>query len=523
MAPEIRLRAGREPRRPGLRSRMDRVLEELRRVGKSEDIEAVHRLRVAIRRCRSFAAVMEEVDAHHGWTEMRRLPRKLFRAFGRLRDLHVIEASVKRLISADDRTQAPLLGRLQDEAAMRYRQLRRVARQFDQTGWRRLARVLPTRARLVPPNSLTARCLVQQRYKEFRRLHARAMRTESPASWHALRVGLKRFRYAVETILPSRSVAWDAALGEMQDLLGTISDLDVLVSWIAEESECVDSAARASIRDVVARERRASIERYCQRVCGDDGLLGEWKAGLLDREAIGRAAAARLNTTARASDPRPHRTAVIRQLALVLFDGLAASGAESRFKDARLRRIFRAAAQLHGIDVNGRHTSRHKAARKFLQAAPPPPGWKPSEWVLLAEVVRYHRGTEPAAEHEQFTRLSPDGQDRVRGLAGVLRLARGLVRCGVSGADGARVDHTAAYVRLRVAGLQDTEHNAARLAAARHLLEVYLRRPILIEFAAAPESIGASRLTSSSARSLAAPSGAAGPAVRQFRRAGGNR
>jgi exopolyphosphatase/pppGpp-phosphohydrolase len=141
--------------------------------------------------------------------------------------------------------------------------------------------------------------------------------------------------------------------------------------------------------------------------------------------------------------------------------------------------ILEAAALLHGIDVDDRRTARHKAARDFLRALPIPLGWHAHEWALLAEVVRYQRGAEPSARHKQFAQLSPEQRNDVRGLAGVLRLARGLRRCGVTAA--ARIDATAAYVRLRVSGLQDTEDNARLLAAAKHLLEVYLRRPILIE------------------------------------------
>ena len=53
------VRAGRPPG-AGLRAQMNRVLTELRRVRKSADADAVHDLRVAIRRCRSVATAMQE-------------------------------------------------------------------------------------------------------------------------------------------------------------------------------------------------------------------------------------------------------------------------------------------------------------------------------------------------------------------------------------------------------------------------------------------------------------------------------
>ena len=70
---------------------------------------------------------------------------------------------------------------------------------------------------------------------------------------------------------------------------------------------------------------------------------------------------------------------------------------------------------------------------------------------------------------------------------------------------GVRVDETAAYVRLRVSSFHDTEDNAVRLAAAKHLLEGYLRRPIIIESAKAAASIRAPRLVYRSTRFGSAP------------------
>ena len=133
------------------------------------------------------------------------------------------------------------------------------------------------------------------------------------------------------------------------------------------------------------------------------------------------------------------------------------------------------------------------------------------------------RGAEPAVRHRQFGRLSSEQQDRVRGLAGVLRLARVLQRCGVSVAAGVHVDATTAYVRLRVTGVEDTEENAARLAAAKHLLERYLRRPVLVDSAKAMRSIHALRLAHSSPGFTIPVSAGTRRAVRHIRPIAGKR
>jgi exopolyphosphatase/guanosine-5'-triphosphate,3'-diphosphate pyrophosphatase len=180
-------------------------------------------------------------------------------------------------------------------------------------------------------------------------------------------------------------------------------------------------------------------------------------------------------------DPRPRHTARVARLALRLFDMLIACGRQARARDDKARVILRAAAQLHGVRSPRRHASRQKAACAIVHALPMPPGWKADDWEVVALVIRYHRGTEPAPTHGRFARLRTTRQDLVRGLAGVLRVARALDHCGAMTPPRVRAEETVGGVRLRIRGLIDTREHAARLAAAKHLLEIYLRRPLLIE------------------------------------------
>jgi hypothetical protein len=61
-------------------------------------------------------------------------------------------------------------------------------------------------------------------------------------------------------------------------------------------------------------------------------------------------------------------------------------------------------------------------------------------------------------------------------------MSRVLIRrCGATTRPCVRADQTPVCARLRVASVANTRANAVRLAAARHLLEVFLRRPILIK------------------------------------------
>jgi len=70
-----------------------------------------------------------------------------------------------------------------------------------------------------------------------------------------------------------------------------------------------------------------------------------------------------------------------------------------------------------------------------------------------------------------------------------LRLARALRKCGVATGAGLRAAKSTDAIVLRVHGLADDVETAARLAAGKHLLEEYLRTPLIVKAAAMPEKV----------------------------------
>src|ERR1700687_603999 len=78
-----------EVKHSGLRHWMQRVLKQCAQVQRNFSADSVHDLRTALRRCRSIASGIAEIDSEPAWHEMRRESRKLFRRLGDLRDLHV--------------------------------------------------------------------------------------------------------------------------------------------------------------------------------------------------------------------------------------------------------------------------------------------------------------------------------------------------------------------------------------------------------------------------------------------------
>jgi CHAD domain-containing protein len=464
---------------------MERALKELEKVRASPEMDAVHDLRVALRRCRSVAAVMEEVDPDRSWREMRKLGRKLFRQLGDLRDVQVLEDWTRKLGGESDAVRLQLLALLEKQESELRESAIWAAGKFDTKAWRKLERGLQHRARVVPPDSLAAQCLALERLEAAKELHIRALRAEKPRPWHELRIGVKRFRYTVESLLPEKYELWGEHLKRVQDLLGEVHDLDVLADTIVHAAAEEPEETRARWAERIASERHTRIETYRQLTLGKTSLWHEWRAGLPHGETLEAAALARFHATARALDGNLRRTGQVSRLAMRLYDGLQRAQAAPIFAESGLRRVLRAAARLHGIGTGLDSKAPQRAARDFLRKLPLPAGWNREEWSLLVNVVRYHRGEQPTAEHKVFARLAEAEQQAICAMAGVLRLARALRKSGCETPVGLRVEKSVDALIVRAPGLQESEETAARLAAGKYLLERVLEQPLIVQSATA--------------------------------------
>jgi CHAD domain-containing protein len=489
MATVTTLPSGSQSEHRGLSFWMDRVIKELENVCSSPDADAVHDLRVAIRRCRSVASAMEEVDPDPAWPAMRKLPRKLFRRLGAVRDAQVMSEWIKKLAAESDAVRTHLQSAFESKELHLRENALRAAAKFDQKRWKRLERTLRHRSRFVPIGSLAAECLALERFENARELHGKALRTQKPKPWHALRIGVKRFRYTVESLLPEHYANWNDNLKRLQDLLGETHDLDVLAALVRKSGFAETEDSLNHWQEVIERERNERTATYRQLTLGKTSLWNIWRSGLPTNGRVAEAALARLRATARAVDPHVRRTSQVSRVAVALFDALRRADIAPAFSDPAIHRIMHAAARAHGVGEAGVGRSPHKSARKFLLGLAVPPGWSNEDWEVLAAAVRYHRGAEPRAKDGPFSNLSAEQQNSVRAVAGILRLARALRKCGVATGAGFRSEKSADAVMLRVPSLADDVDTASRLAAGKHLLEEYLRVPLILKAAAKPAKV----------------------------------
>lgn len=480
---------GTVPEHRGLSHWMQRVLQQLEILQSAPEKDAVHDLRVAIRRCRSVAAVMREVDPAPAWHQMRSLPKKLFRKLGELRDTQIMDEWVTEHGAENDKLRVSLHIFFQEREPKLQQACLRLASKFDDKSWRRLEGKLRKRARLVPPGTLAAQCLAVERLNEAKELHSKAARADKPTAWHNLRIGLKKFRYTVESLLPEQYELWSPNLKQLQDILGEVHDLDVLNVIIGQQAAGEAAELRAEWERTIQRQRSERLQEYRELTIGKNNVWHEWQQALPRHKRLQMAAYARLRVTARASNTHPRRAAQISRLSMALFDALGRAHCAPTFDDANMRRVLRSSARLCGLRLKDTNKAPQKSARDFLQERPVPPSWTRKEWELLAFTVRYHRGAEPGSANGAFAKLHEDQQANVQALAGILRLARGLRKSGVEHGFGFRAEKTAAAVLLHVPGLVDSAETAAHLAAAKHLLDTYLGKPLILQPAMQPQLV----------------------------------
>jgi CHAD domain-containing protein len=263
----------------GIELWMDRVVERAEQVRHGWDVDGVHDLRVALRRCRTMADALSEVNPGPGWRKMKRASRELFRALGELRDTQVKQARVKKLGPPADPLRKHMLRLLSRQEKKHRESAEQALDRFDRKEWKRLTRKLTSKARLFPTNSVVYQRLALARLNGAVELYQQARKRRSSIAWHQQRIGLKLFRYVVENFLPQRYEVWSEDLKRMQDLLGEVHDLDVLRGDIRRNADKRDPASVAGWIERIDRDRKAALQEFLAKTAGPESPWLTWRAG----------------------------------------------------------------------------------------------------------------------------------------------------------------------------------------------------------------------------------------------------
>ena len=270
----------------GLDVWMDKVLDLAETARKDFDADAVHDLRVALRRCRTMAETLSEVNPDPGWRKLKKASKPLFQNLGRLRDCQVERDWVKKIGGSGDAFRKHLLKTLADKEKHLKLDAAVELGRFERKEWKKLARKLGDRAQFFPLESVVFQRLAQSRAADAGELFHKARKGRSRVAWHRLRIGLKQFRYNVENFLPERYEAWYPELKSLQDLLGEIHDLDVLRTESYRHSDGWDPAVIELWLEKIESARKTRLEQVKLRLGDKDSPILRWRAGLQNGRAL---------------------------------------------------------------------------------------------------------------------------------------------------------------------------------------------------------------------------------------------
>lgn len=271
--------AGNAAKYNGLEVWMGRVPERADQVRHGWDADAVHDLRVALRRCRTMSDALSKVNPGPGWRKLKKTTRELFHALGDLRDTQVERAWLKKLGASGDPVRKQMLVLLSREERTHRKAAEQALDRFDRKDWRKLSRKLASKARFFPLESVVFQRLALESLHEAVSLYQQARKRRSSIAWHHLRIEIKNFRYIVENFLPQRYDVWADDLKRMQDVLGDVHDLDVLRSKIRRHASRLNPAIVAEWLDKIGAQRKARLDEFLSKASSENSPWAVWRAG----------------------------------------------------------------------------------------------------------------------------------------------------------------------------------------------------------------------------------------------------
>jgi CHAD domain-containing protein len=457
---------------------MQQVLKEAAKAGQGFDVDAVHDLRVALRRCRSMGDVLLQMDPVPEWKKMRKEGKRVFSSLGDLRDCQVMMDWIKKLAEPGD----PVGQKLLADAMGREQTLKAAAGEslakFDTNAWEKWAVELERRIRRFRPDGEIFQGIALERWEQARELH-RATRGRSKVAMHRLRIGIKKFRYVVENFLPRIHQQIGEEMKACQDVLGEVHDLDVLWDTALRIHAFERPEERLRWAGRISEERRKRVEQYRQGARGADSIWRKWRAVLPDDEGAERATMRRLQAWASVLDPDFAHTRRVSALAVQLYDGLARVGVLLANRNVG-RQWLMAAAVMHDAGKKKGEKGHQRRTQKKIQELELPYGWKDEQLKIIALIARYHRGDWSAVPRAELGGLRAAAVRSAQKIGGVLRLANALDQTHEGAIRRIAVTRGEHGITVLAEGLRDDSRLAEKIAAARHLLEVRCGVAILV-------------------------------------------
>lgn len=211
---------------------LGRFRKTLARAASEPSEEAVHDLRVAIRRLQTYLSVEADIaDAPDAARPMLAPLKNLMRPLGRLRDLQVRLIRISALVPEGDDVSYAYALAVRSESERREREVRDFLSRIAPD------RLLPGAGNIPrlddPPATLKGKAvaLLASRESAVRAFRENASDERDAEALHRMRLAFKKYRYSAEVLVPLFPAATDetmARLHAFQTLLGDLHDLDVM-------------------------------------------------------------------------------------------------------------------------------------------------------------------------------------------------------------------------------------------------------------------------------------------------------
>lgn len=238
--------------------------------------EAVHDLRVALRRLLSLVQLISDISPRKRLRKLSRSLKDLLDQFDDLRDTQVMLEEISRTIAELPQLQA-FQAHLQKAGK---RSLKELRGRFKKTDLKEVARrIRRTRESLAAEEKVdVAAPLLQSVDEAYLKTRQKLGRVDpvQPASIHRVRVAFKKFRYMVEIVHPMLEGFPEANLKRMngyQTLMGEIQDAEVFLQALTKFD--ASSSAPDPVRRRYESRHAEAISAYLEN---KDMLNDFWRA-----------------------------------------------------------------------------------------------------------------------------------------------------------------------------------------------------------------------------------------------------